>query len=442
MDIFLRKKLPILIVTLVFSVIILLSTHIFLNTRLNLYWTKELTEKQKIEDFEYMYNILKDNYAHFYEVKKMYGYDWLEYKEQFKEKIKKTKNNLEFYYALNDILLKLHDGHTHVLSPGYYKYLFGPLGFKPYEDMFRESESSYKMWEKIFKNTYRQGELEDYYSLKKRRENVVTDVIEPGKIAYLKIYSFLIDYHKEGEEYKKEIEIIYDFLKSIKDYPYLFIDISDNEGGNREYWLQAIVAPLRNKLKEVKNLSVEKTYLIRGGEYIVNLLENYIPDLKNNTIDKLPMYDLLPAGVKENFMYYATTDIVKDFEKFSKYVEPVDFNGKIFLIVSRTTYSTANIFAEFCKETGFATVIGERTRKGDGGWLMPGLMRLPNSGLIVRFDGAMLINQDGTSYFETGTIPDIEIKMIPKNPFEKDEELKQKILQVIKSLENEEKGIK
>lgn len=32
--------------------------------------------------------------------------------------------------------------------------------------------------------------------------------------------------------------------------------------------------------------------------------------------------------------------------------------------------------------------------------------------------------------------------MIPKNPFEKDEEIKQKILQVIKSLESEEKGIK
>ncbi|MCS3916048.1 C-terminal processing protease CtpA/Prc [Caldanaerobacter subterraneus subsp. tengcongensis MB4] len=223
-----RKKLPILIVTLVFSVIILLSTHIFLNTRLNLYWTKELTEKQKIEDFEYMYNILKDNYAHFYEVKKMYGYDWLAYKEQFTEKVKKTKNNLEFYYALNEILSKFHDGHTYVLSPGHYRNLLGPWGFKPYEDMLKESESSYKMWEKIFKNAHREGELENYYSLMKPKENVTTDVIEPGKIAYLKVHSFLLDYHNEGEEYKREREMIYDFLRSIKDYPYLVIDISDN----------------------------------------------------------------------------------------------------------------------------------------------------------------------------------------------------------------------
>jgi len=154
------------------------------------------------------------------------------------------------------------------------------------------------------------------------------------------------------------------------------------------------------------------------------------------------MYNLLPMEVKKSFRYYLTMKhTIKDFEKYLKDIDPVGFNGKIFLVISRATCSAANDFAKFCKETGFATLIGERTT-GDGSRFMPEIMCLPNSGLIVMFEGEMLINQDGTSYFETGTIPDIEIKMIPKNPFEKDEELKQKILQVIKSLENEEKGIK
>ncbi|WP_244499150.1 S41 family peptidase [Thermoanaerobacter thermohydrosulfuricus] len=436
------RRLPILMITLVFLAIIFLGTHIFLNTQLNLWQPKELSEKQKIEDFEYMYNILKDNYAHFYEVKKMYGYDWLAYKEQFKEKIKKTKNNLEFYNALNEILSKLHGRHTHVLDPGTYKYLLQSLNYKPYEDILKKSESSYKMWEKIFKNAYQEGSVEDHFLRTRKRENVVAEVIEPGKVAYLKIYSFLIDYHKEGEEYKKERKKIYDFLRSIKDYPYLIIDISDNKGGDGQYWLEAIVGPLRDNLKGVENLSIEEISLVRGGDYVVEILENFVPDLRNNTIDKLPMYNLLPMEVKESFRYYLTMkNTIKDFEKYLKDIEPVGFNGKIFLLIGRATYSTANDFAKFCKKTGFATLIGERTT-GDGGWCMPDIMRLPNSGLIVRFDGEMLINQDGTSYFETGTIPDIEIKMIPKNPFEKDEELKQKILQVIKSLENEEKGIK
>ncbi|MGB9781332.1 MAG: S41 family peptidase [Caldanaerobacter sp.] len=437
-----RKKLPILMITLVFLAIIFLGTHIFLNTQLNLWQPKELTEKQKIEDFEYMYDILKDNYAHFYEVKKMYGYDWLEHKEEFKEKIRKTKDNLGFYYTLTNILLKLHDGHTYVLSPGHYKYFLGIFGDGVYKDMFRKSEGHYKMWEEIFKKVYKKGEVEDPFLQTRKRENIETDIIKPEKITYLKVYSFLIDRHKGEEEYKKEKEKIYDFLKGIKDYPYLVIDVSDNGGGSTKYWLEAIVAPLRNKLKEVENLSVKKTYLIRGGGYVVKLLSNRIPDLRNNTIDKLPVYDLLPEEIKKSFAYYVTENAVKNYEEFFENIEPIDFKGKIFLVVSSSTYSGASIFAEFCKETGFATVIGERTRKGDGGWLTTSLLRLPNSGLIVRFDGEMLINQDGTSYFETGTIPDIEIKMMPKNPFEKDEELKQKIRQLIKSLENEEKGIK
>ena len=393
MDIFLRKRLPILIITFVFFLVItLFSTHTFLNTQFNLCRPKELTEKQKIEDFEYMYNILKDNYAHFYEVKKMYGYDWLAYKEQFKEKIKKTKNNLEFYNALNEILSKLHDGHTRVLDPGTYKYLSQSMNYKPYKDILKKSESSYKMWEKIFKNAYQEGRVEDYFLRTRKRENVVAEVIEPGKVAYLKIYSFLIDYHKEGEEYKKERKKIYDFLRSIKDYPYLIIDISDNKGGDGQYWLEAIVGPLRDNLKGVENLSIEEISLVRGGDYVVEILENFVPDLRNNTIDKLPMYNLLPMEVKESFRYYLTMkNTIKDFEKYLKDIEPVGFNGKIFLLIGRATYSTANDFAKFCKKTGFATLIGERTT-GDGGWCMPDIMRLPNSGLIVRFEGEMIIN--------------------------------------------------
>lgn len=214
-DIFLKRRLSILMITLVFLAIIFLGTHIFLNTQLNLWQPKELTEKQKIEDFEYMYNILKDNYAHFYEVKKMYGYDWLEHKEEFKEKIRKTKDNLEFYHTLSNILFKLHDGHTYVLSPGYYKYFLGIFGDGIYKDMFRKSEGHYKMWEEIFKKVYKKGEVEDPFLQTRKRENIETDIIEPEKVAYLKVYSFLIDRHKGEEEYKKEKEKIYDFLKSI-----------------------------------------------------------------------------------------------------------------------------------------------------------------------------------------------------------------------------------
>jgi len=104
-------------ITLIFLLILIFSTGFFtaIYTSNTLFASKELkdlTEKEKIEDFEYMYNILKDNYAHFYEVKEMYGYDWLEHKEEFIEEIKNT-NNIGFYNKLNEILSKLQDGHLY-----------------------------------------------------------------------------------------------------------------------------------------------------------------------------------------------------------------------------------------------------------------------------------------------------------------------------------------
>ena len=42
-------------------------------------------------------------------------------------------------------------------------------------------------------------------------------------------------------------------------------------------------------------------------------------------------------------------------------------------------------FSMFCKETKFATLIGQTTG-GDGGGLDPVLFKLKNSGLIVRME--------------------------------------------------------
>ncbi|MCS3917268.1 hypothetical protein M2349_002409 [Caldanaerobacter subterraneus subsp. tengcongensis MB4] len=65
------KKLSISMITLIFLLIVIFSAGFFTgiytsNTLFASEELKELTEKEKIEDFEYMYDILKDNYTHFY----------------------------------------------------------------------------------------------------------------------------------------------------------------------------------------------------------------------------------------------------------------------------------------------------------------------------------------------------------------------------------------
>lgn len=79
--------------------------------------------------------------------------------------------------------------------------------------------------------------------------------------------------------------------------------------------------------------------------------------------------------------------------------------------IDEKVYSSAETFAMFCKDTGFATLVGTITG-GNGGELDPLYLALPHSGFIFRFNVLYTLNSDGTCNAETGTKPDIYI--LPK----------------------------
>lgn len=58
----------------------------------------------------------------------------------------------------------------------------------------------------------------------------------------------------------------------------------------------------------------------------------------------------------------------------------------------------------FCKNSGFATLVGTTTN-GDGGVADPLLLALPNSGLLIRFSIFYGLNADGAGNEATGTTP-------------------------------------
>lgn len=84
---------------------------------------KQLTQKEKLDDFEYMYTILKENYPYFEVNKRLNGIDWLSNKDKYILKIKATNNDDNFINALQSILSELNNGHTHALSKEIYAYV-------------------------------------------------------------------------------------------------------------------------------------------------------------------------------------------------------------------------------------------------------------------------------------------------------------------------------
>jgi hypothetical protein len=364
-------------------------------------WSKE----EKLEDFNYLYNILKENYPYFEVLKRKYGYDWLAHKEEFEAMIANTKNDLEYYHTLQLITNKIKQEHTGLIdSPSYnmFKEVFNKLP-KEYEKEYKlwietinnkKSQKTYLYIEDLLqqhkKNTSEEGNDKGNKNEKAKteQENLVLNVIEDNKIAYVKINSFL------STNIPKDGPALMEFWNKIKNYPYLIIDIRDNNGGADLYWEDYIISPLINK-----TLEFEFYNAFRGGEYSIPFIRGRQVEL--NPISELPENQNYPPEINTDFKY---------FSKFKRRIEPhnsVGFTGDIFVLTSSRNFSSAENFCVFTKVTNWATLVGTRT-KGDGGDFDPIFITLPNSGLIVLFPVAMPLNPDGTANYEFPTVPDIE----------------------------------
>jgi C-terminal processing protease CtpA/Prc len=209
-------------------------------------------------------------------------------------------------------------------------------------------------------------------------------ILVENKVAYVKVKSM------SNKTLEADGKKLIEFYKSIKDYPYLIIDIRGNGGGTDNYWQKNIVEPLISQTKSAEFAMAYK------GEYIK-------PFLIGRGITTKPISNL-PQKFSSKY--------VLEMERFtatSRTVKPqnsVGFSGNIYLLVDDYVYSSSETFAAFSKGTGFSKLVGTTTG-GDGIGIDPCVMALPNSGLVVRFSLDMGISGDGMVNEKAHTKPDI-----------------------------------
>ena len=75
------------------------------------------------------------------------------------------------------------------------------------------------------------------------------------------------------------------------------------------------------------------------------------------------------------------------------------------VLTDRAVYSSSDNFACFCKDTGWATLVGQTTG-GDGLHSMPVLAPLKNTGILFRFSGAAGEGPGGIPNAIQGVEPD------------------------------------
>ncbi len=352
----------------------------------------ELTEEQKLEDFEYLYNVIVENYPLLEVNKRKYGVDWVANKEKYIEFIKQEP---DFKLALEQIVSELNNSHTSILSKGFVEklvYYYQNISIFSWRQMHLDIldnplvQARYGL--DIDSNLYLNT---DSQFMKNYKSNAVVQDIVEDKVASIYIPE-MISY----DDIEQDRKLITEYLSKVKDYQALVIDIRGNDGGDSSYW-QYFLLPLL--LKEQVGV---KTYTFyKDGE----LVEEYLKKSRQNTlkVDDLDLsrFPNLSLEISEDFTYYTENnlDILPSEEDY------IGFDGNIYLFVDSNVYSSSESLAVYAKESGFATIIGQQTG-GDGIGTEPLITMLPNSGYIFRFSKEMGITSDGTCNEEYGTTPD------------------------------------
>lgn len=83
------------------------------------YTLEELTEEEKIADFEYFYSNMLESVPYLDEIKEVYGIDFQDRKDYYLSEILATDDNVEFYGVMAAISMDLASFHTDVCFPMY-----------------------------------------------------------------------------------------------------------------------------------------------------------------------------------------------------------------------------------------------------------------------------------------------------------------------------------
>jgi hypothetical protein len=365
----------------------------------------QLTSKQKVKDFEFLYQTLEENYPYFGAEKRKTGLDWLAKHNEYVEQIKATKTDSAYIFTLQSILHDLGNPHTNLYINGIWEYAVNVFKTIPANVSTQEKTRLTKKGEKyltVLENPQARPiywrelmEKQQQPNLNQPDEfvppsNYTDSIIARDKIGIIRISSF------DSSNIERDSAFIVPFLDKIKDFDYLIIDIQNNGGGSGRYWEKNIVGNLIQDTIRYPAYSAGK-----NG----SLNRYFFPDYFDSIYvakedDKLQN---IPVELSDGTFHISTS---------MRTLSPnnvMAFRGKIYLLVNSGVFSAAEWFVIFCKTTKWATVAGTTTG-GDGGGPDPIPFMLPESGMFVWFQSIAGLNVDGSFNFETKTIPDITIE--------------------------------
>ncbi len=365
-----------------------------------------LTMEDKLHDFEYLYSFVENNYPLLKVNERINGVNWLGEKESFIKAIESTDSDEMFIDELGKILEKLNDTDNNVVEMHFYKnYYAGTVNregdkISPWSDVITQENTMkrYRFDESQLKLV---TDSNQHVEKSTKSSYFSQDIIVPNEVAYLKIHSM------DPDNLKEDGHLIREFFKEVKDYKKLIIDVRATSywvGDTDDYWIKNIVEPLTNKEISVNN------YILGRGEYGKTFHE--YKGMKFSPIEELADGEI-SAELQADFDYYSIDN------RTISPVEAVGFTGEIYVLINNKTVVLAENFAGFCKDSGFATLVGETT-SGINWPFETIIFSLPKSGILVNMRNLIGLNKDGSIREEVNIRPDIEVTAAIGSTYERD----------------------
>lgn len=360
---------------------------------------KSLSQGEMIEDFNYFFEQIRQNYPFFGVLKRQYDIDFLANYSKYLNEIKFCKNDNEFIKTMKKIVGDLKNDHANIADRDYVE---DSLVY--YSHFWKDPSIYYEflsMNQRVVRDRYGIKAVQSSENKQVKRQRIDPNYESSSKnlnlrnlgdgIGLIKIKKMLSKYEL-GED-MKELD---KFLSVNKDFKVMVIDIRDNSGGNSEYWKNCLLPRLIDK-----KVSLDNHMFFKQGMRTKLLLES--EEISYEDINKvnLEKMNLNHKEDLEDFSYYGKDSIE---------INPIEdnkFKGSLYLLVNDGVYSSAEGFANFCKNTKIAKLIGEKTG-GDG--ITLGVINdvLPNSGLVFTYTNTLGYAPDGSINEESKTEPDIK----------------------------------
>ena len=354
----------------------------------------DLSQKEKNEDYEFFWGFIKEGFP-FTEVLERNGVDLEKIKEEWQPKLKdiETKSQyLTFYGELcAEITQNKPVGHLHPIDYRYYNKVY-----KTYYPCVNKDGTENELIKDFYSAQPSGAWVRTIWNDVQRIEGITTYIVEEGKIACLRIDSFSITDQEKRKKFLNDVKV---FLEKTKDHKHLIIDITRNGGGDKYFWMYITGLLLKD------NAAFYRYGLYTENKYTKELLE-YIFKIGNiEIINK----DKIPNVKNANTTHKNACKRCETIKKVDGITNSID-ERKIWLLVSSKSHSAADQFAGFCRQTGFATVVGENTAGAGMSVIGPLPIPLPKSGALILFDSTYALNTEGMSNTEFGTAPDIHVK--------------------------------